>query len=117
MGSVLGVGKEPPQVGQGRLPNLFRDLREAGRGTLVNPNFCRRCGTRLKPSSRFCPQCGREVTVLQRHSPTQVPTGTAQFPQLPSRAHRRPIFGHGRLVSAAMTLIVLLILGAGCGSQ
>jgi len=42
-----------------------------------------------------------------------VPTGTAQFPQLPSRAHRRPIFGHGRLVSAAMTLIVLLILGAG----
>lgn len=33
---------------------------------MSQPNYCRICGSHIKPGSRFCPHCGKGVTVVTR---------------------------------------------------
>jgi zinc-ribbon domain len=47
------------------------------------PNYCRICGTRIKPGSRFCPHCGKEVTVIVRRGPPSYPSYREQPYQAP----------------------------------
>jgi hypothetical protein len=48
------------------------------------PNFCRICGSRIKPESGFCPHCGKPVTVVVRRSPASYPSYANQPYQAPS---------------------------------
>jgi hypothetical protein len=46
------------------------------------PNYCRICGSRSKPGSKFCPHCGKEMTLVVRRG---VPTGPS-YPYQPVAA-------------------------------
>ncbi len=48
------------------------------RSAMSQPNYCRLCGAHIKPGSRFCPHCGKGVTVVTRapvgySSPAAIP--------------------------------------------